>query len=85
MNNTWHRVIVLEDKRTQACLWLDDLNIAYSVDGFNTDTWENPTCQFIFNEDKSSDLTCALEFAKVFSYYKEVRTYTKEGLICSPV
>lgn len=85
MKNTWHRVIVHEKFRFAACEWLESLNVAYSVDSFNVDSEENPTCQFIFNEDQQSDLTCAIEFAKVFAYYKEVRSYSDKGLTCSQV
>jgi hypothetical protein len=75
----YHRVIVCESKLDSAITWLTQHNIAFVVEQFGE------FFQFVFNENENSDLTCALQFAKVYSVHREVRTYTNKGpvITCS--
>lgn len=70
----YHRVIVSESNLDSARKWLHMHNIAYTVDEFGELEF-----QFLFRENENSDLTCALQFAKVYSVHREVRTYGNKG------
>lgn len=77
----YHRVIVGHSNLEYAKMWLHAHNIAYTAEEFGEQQF-----QFIFNENKYSDLTCAAEFAKLYSVHNEVRTYSSTKgpvVVCS--